>query len=149
MNVSLTPKLDALIRGKVASGLYNNASEVVREALRLLVAREGAAAGPAPAGLPDRDAVRAALGALEQPLRARGVASVALFGSVVRGDARPDSDIDVLVDIDPRARFSLVDLVSLKNFLAEQLGREVDVVTRDGIEPAIRDSVFAEAERVF
>ena len=72
-----------------------------------------------------------------------------LFGSVVRGDARPDSDIDVLVDIDPRVRFSLVGLVSVKNFLAEQLGRAVDVVTRDGIEPAIRESVFAEAERVF
>jgi putative addiction module CopG family antidote len=146
MNVSLTPKLDAFIRRKVASGLYNNASEVVRAALRLLVAREGAAVA---AGPPDRDAMRVALGALEQPLRARGVASLALFGSVVRGDARPDSDVDVLVDIDPRARFSLVDLVSVKNFLAEQLGREVDVVTRDGIEPGIRDRVFAEAERVF
>ena len=149
MNVSLTPQLDAFIRRKVASGLYNNASEVIREALRLLVAREGPAAGGRSATPPERDAVRAALTALERPLRARGVTSLALFGSVLHGEARPDSDIDVLVDIDPRARFSLVDLVSVKNFLAEQLGHEVDVVTRDGIEPAIRDGVLADAERVF
>ena len=149
MNVSLTPKLDGFVRRKVASGLYNNASEVIREALRLLVAHEGVPAGSEPGEPPDKHAVRAALAALERPLRARGVASLALFGSVMRGDARPDSDIDVLVDIDPGARFSLVDLVSVKNLLAERLGREVDVVTRDGIEPAIRDSVFADAERVF
>lgn len=41
MNVSLTPRLEALIRGKVASGLYTSASEVVREALRLLEERDG------------------------------------------------------------------------------------------------------------
>ena len=42
MNVSLTPKLEEIVRRKVASGLYNNASEVIREALRLLVERDGA-----------------------------------------------------------------------------------------------------------
>ncbi|MGH7041401.1 MAG: type II toxin-antitoxin system ParD family antitoxin [Acetobacteraceae bacterium] len=149
MNVSLTPKLADFVRRRVASGLYNNASEVIREALRLLVAQDGATSGAATAGPPRKEAVRAALAALEPKLRARGVASLALFGSVVRGDARPDSDIDVLIAVDPAARFSLVDLVSVKNFLAEHLGREVDVVTRDGIEPALRDTVFAEAERVF
>jgi putative addiction module CopG family antidote len=44
MNVSLTPKLEEYVRKKVTSGLYNNASEVIREALRLLMEREGAAA---------------------------------------------------------------------------------------------------------
>jgi putative addiction module CopG family antidote len=42
MNVSLTAELEKYVRRKVASGLYNNASEVIREALRLLVEREGA-----------------------------------------------------------------------------------------------------------
>ena len=91
----------------------------------------------------------AKLAALEAPLRERGLTSLALFGSIAQGEGRRDNDIDVLVDIDPRARFSLVDLVSVKSFLEGQLGRTVDVVTRDGIEPAIRNSVFREAESVF
>jgi len=43
MNVSLTPQLEEFVRRKVASGLYNNASEVVREGLRLMIEREAAA----------------------------------------------------------------------------------------------------------
>lgn len=149
MNVSLTPRLEEIVRRKVASGLYNNASEVIREALRLLVERDGVAGGATSAEPPGKDDVRARIAALEGPLREKGVASLFLFGSIVHGGARPDSDIDVLVDVDPRARFSLVDLASVKNFLEERLGREVDVVTRAGIDPAIRDAVVADAERVF
>jgi hypothetical protein len=48
-------------------------------------------------------------------LRERGISSAAVFGSVVRGQARPDSDVDVLVDIDPAAAFDLLDLVAVKN----------------------------------
>lgn len=147
MNVSLTPKLEAFIRRKVASGLYNNASEVIREALRLLVERERAAA--VAKSLPSKAELRARIAKLERPLRKRGIASLALFGSVVRGTARADSDVDVLVDIDAKAHFSLVDLVAVKNQLEEQVGRRVDVVTREGLEPTIRDRVLGEAERVF
>jgi hypothetical protein len=149
MNVSLTPKLEEIVRRKVASGLYNNASEVIREALRLLVERDGAGDG-ARSGTPfGKREMRARLAALEKPLRERGITSLALFGSVVHGDARPDSDVDVLIDIAPAARFSLVDLVSVKKFLEERLGREVDVVTRQGIDPAVSERVFREAETVF
>ena len=79
----------------------------------------------------------------------QGLISLALFGSLVRGTARHDSDIDVLVDVAPDAQFSLIDLVVLKDFLEDQLGRRVDVVTRGGLEPAIRDRVLREAEAVF
>jgi predicted nucleotidyltransferase len=82
-------------------------------------------------------------------LRQRGLTSLALFGSVVRSAARPDSDIDVLVDVAPDAQFSLIDLVIVKDFLEDKLGRRVDVVTRGGPEPAIRDRVLREAEAVF
>lgn len=149
MNVSLTPKLEKFVRRKAASGLYNNASEVVREALRLLVEREGSVADARPRRAPKKDEVRARLVALEKPLRERGLTSLALFGSILHGEARPDSDIDVVVDVDPKARFSLVDLVSAKNFLEERLGRNVDLVTRKGLDPAIRDGVLREAESVF
>jgi hypothetical protein len=149
MNVSLTPKLEEIVRRKVASGLYNNASEVIREALRLLVERDGAGDGVRTGTPFGKREMRARLAALEKPLRERGITSLALFGSVVHGDARPDSDVDVLIDIAPAARFSLVDLVSVKKFLEERLGREVDVVTRQGIDPAVSERVFREAETVF
>ena len=147
MNVSLTPTLEKFVRRKVASGLYNNASEVVRDGLRLLAEREAAVARPAVP--PRKDEVRAALATLEKPLRAKGVTSLALFGSVLRGEAKAGSDVDVLIEVKPKARFSLVSLVSIKHLLEQRIGRPVDVVTRAGIEPAIRDAVFREAERVF
>jgi uncharacterized protein len=149
MNVSLTAELEKYVRRKVASGLYNNASEVIREALRLHVEREVARPTRPNPDSPGKDKVLAELIALEGPLRERGLTSLALFGSVVRSTARPDSDIDVLVDVAPDTQFSLIDLVAVKDFLEDQLGRRVDVVTRRGLEPAIRDRVLREAEAVF
>ncbi len=109
MNVSLTPELERYVRRKVGTGLYNNASEVIREALRLLVSREGDAGGRARQPSPRKGDVLAQLAGLEKALRERGIQSAALFGSVVRGTARADSDIDVLVDVAPGSRFSLVE----------------------------------------
>ena len=149
MNVSLTAELEKYVRRKVASGLYNNASEVIREALRLHVEHERAPSTRRARESPRKDDIVAELAALEKPLRQRGLASLALFGSVVRGAARPDSDIDLLVDVTSDAQFSLIDLVAVKDFLEDQLGRKVDVVTRGGLEPAIRDRVLREARPVF
>jgi putative addiction module CopG family antidote len=147
MNISLTPALEDYIRRKVATGLYNNASEVIREALRLLVQQERTPALVAPGDSKER--LLTELAALQKPLRQRGIASLALFGSSARGDRRPDSDVDVLIDVAPDVRFSLVDLVGVKDFLEDRLGRSVDVVTREGLEPLIRDQVLREAEAVF
>jgi uncharacterized protein len=144
MNVSLTSVLEDYVRRKVATGLYNNASEVIRAALRLMVERE---TGGRTA--PKKSEVVATLKALEAELRQRGIASAAVFGSVVRGQARPDSDVDVLVDVDPATQFDLLDLVGVKNLLTDRLGRTVDVVERGGLKPRIRDSILAEAETVF
>jgi putative addiction module CopG family antidote len=149
MNVSLTAELEKYVRRKVASGLYNNASEVIREALRLHVEHERAPSTRRARESPMKDDIVAELAALEKPLRQRGLTSLALFGSVVRGAAHPDSDVDLLVDVTPGAQFSLIDLVAVKDFLEDQLGRKVDVVTRGGLEPAIRDRVLREAEAVF
>ena len=70
-------------------------------------------------------------------------------GRIIRGDAGPDSDIDLLIDIDPKVRFSLVDLVALKLFLEDRLGHKVDVVTRNGLDPRLKERVLGEAEAVF
>jgi len=148
MNVSLTPELEKYIRRKVATGLYNNASEVIREALRLLVSREPEPAKRSPKA-PTKREVLALLAALQTPLRERGIQAAALFGSVARGTAGAGSDIDVLVDLVPGSRFSLVDMAGTKDFLEKQLGRSVDLVTREGLDPAIRDRVLREAESAF
>jgi putative addiction module CopG family antidote len=136
--------LEEYIRRKVAAGLYNNASEVVREALRLMLERETGGHPP-----PRKSDVIATLRALEPELRDRGVASAAVFGSVVRGQARSDSDVDVLIGIDPAMAFDLLDLVGVKNLLADRLGRPVDVVEREALKPPLRDNILAEAETVF
>ena len=149
MNVSLTAELEKYVRRKVAAGLYNNASEVIREALRLHVESGRASPTRRDRKSPRKDEVVAELAALEKPLRQRGLTSLALFGSVVRSAARADSDIDVLVDVARDAQFSLIDRVAVKDLLEDQLGRRVDVVTRGGLEPAIRDRVLREAETVF
>ncbi|MGI8549948.1 MAG: nucleotidyltransferase family protein [Dehalococcoidia bacterium] len=74
---------------------------------------------------------------------ANGAQRVRVFGSVVRGEARPNSDIDVLVDLEPGR--SLLDLVAIKQELEDLLGRTVDVVTEAGISPYIREQILREA----
>src|ERR1700693_506011 len=66
----------------------------------------------------NRDEIIGKLKACEADLRARGVAHAALFGSVARGDNRPDSDIDIMIDIDPEASdsMSVYDYVGLKRY---------------------------------
>jgi len=73
----------------------------------------------------------------------RGAKNVRVFGSVVRGEALPESDIDFLVDLDPGR--SLLDLGGLLMDLQQILGRDVDVVTEKGLHWYIRDGVLAEA----
>ena len=72
-----------------------------------------------------------------------GAVNIRLFGSRARGDARPDSDLDVLVTLSPG--HSLLDLVAIKQDLEDLLGCTVDVVTEASISPYIRDQVLKEA----
>ena len=81
--------------------------------------------------------------------RRHHVCELAVFGSAARGDARLDSDIDVLVDFEPAARIGFVALSRLTRDLEALFGRHVDVVTKRGLNARIRDRVLAEAEVVF
>lgn len=72
-----------------------------------------------------------------------GARSIRIFGSVARGEARPDSDIDFLVELEPGR--SLFDLGGMLYELQELLGVQVDVVTRNGLRPRFREQVVAEA----
>ncbi len=62
------------------------------------------------------------------------VVEFSLFGSVLREDFRPNSDIDVLVSFTPDARISLFDLVDMENELKEVFGRDVDLVEKEAIQ---------------
>ncbi|MBI5233184.1 MAG: nucleotidyltransferase family protein [Deltaproteobacteria bacterium] len=81
------------------------------------------------------------------------VREFALFGSVLREDFRPDSDIDVLVAFDEDARHSLFDLVDMTDELKEIFGREVDLLTKMGIEQSRnylrRKEIFSTLEVVY
>ena len=62
------------------------------------------------------------------------ITEFALFGSVLRDDFRPESDVDVLVTFAPETRYSLFDLVHMQDELKEIFGREVDLVERKAVE---------------
>ena len=74
-----------------------------------------------------------------------GVRSIALFGSVARGEAGPESDIDILVEYQPDARPDLFEFIDLKEHLEGIVGRRVDLVTPAALHPRLRDRILAEA----
>ncbi len=86
-------------------------------------------------GLPVEDILRIA--------HANGARTVRVFGSRARGEARPDSDLDLLVTLEPGR--SLLDLVAIKQDLEDLLRLPVDVVTENGLSPYLRARVLAEA----
>jgi len=95
-----------------------------------------------------RDEIIEKLKEREADLRAQGVAHAALFGSIARGDDRPDSDIDILVDLDPAIVVTVFDYAGVKEFIADMFDRPVDVIDRDALKrhlrtPAARDALYA------
>jgi uncharacterized protein len=85
----------------------------------------------------------------EPALRARGVSHAALFGSRARGDNRPDSDIDIMVEFDPSAHVTVFDYAGLKDYIASLFDGPVDVVNRDGLKPYVRPAATTDAIYAF
>ena len=76
-----------------------------------------------------------------------GAIRLRLFGSAARGEERPDSDIDIIVDFERPVGF--LELIRFENALSEFFGRPVDLLTEPGLSPFIRDSVLASASVIF
>lgn len=94
------------------------------------------------------DEIIATLRHNEKDLRARGVRHAALFGSVARGDQTHESDIDILIDIEPDTVRDVYTYVGLKTFIAEMFTGPVDIVDRGALRPHLRspaedDAVYA------
>lgn len=101
-------------------------------------------------GLKERERVLHLLREREPELRARGITRLRLFGSVARGEARPDSDVDLIAEIAPGAKFSLIDLVGLQYDLGDSIGREVEISTAfERMRPRVQARVIADAVEVF
>ncbi len=96
-----------------------------------------------------RDEIIEKLREREADLRAQGVAHAALFGSVARGDDRPDSDIDILVDLDPAIVVTVFDYAGVKEFIADMFDHPVDVVSRESLKRRARPKATAEAIYAF
>jgi uncharacterized protein len=95
-----------------------------------------------------QDAI-ATLRRYEADLRARGIRHAGVFGSVARGDNRAQSDLDIVIDIEPEAHITIFDYVGLKEYIAGLFDGPVDVVSRDALKPHIRPAATVNAIYAF
>jgi uncharacterized protein len=87
--------------------------------------------------------------ALEQFCRRHGVRRLAVFGSVLRDDFGPESDVDLLVEFGPSVVVGLMGLSRMEHELSDLFGRRVDLNTPGGLHRRFRDRVLAEAEVLY
>jgi uncharacterized protein with HEPN domain/predicted nucleotidyltransferase len=91
-----------------------------------------------------RDEALAILTTHQSELKEFGVKSLALFGSVARDEAKPESDVDLLVEFQSGKSIGLFELVKLQQHLETLLGCAVDLVTPDSLKPRLRDRILNE-----
>src|SRR5215210_6026553 len=96
-----------------------------------------------------RDAIIAKLRETAPALRAEGVTKLAIFGSRARGDARDDSDLDVLIDVDPDANFSLLNLVGIEHIVENATGLKAQASMRRSFNPRLAERIADDITEVF
>jgi hypothetical protein len=97
----------------------------------------------------NRQEILAKLRENETALRARGVSHAALFGSRARGDNRPDSDIDIMIEVESSAGIGVFEYVALRDYIAALFDGPVDVVSREGLKPYVRPAATTDAVYAF
>jgi len=85
----------------------------------------------------------------ETELHRLGVIHASVFGSVARGQARPDSDVDVLIDLDPGRPMGVFEYARVKLYINDLLGGGGDIVNRTKLKPLLRDNILRESVHAF
>ncbi len=96
-----------------------------------------------------RDEIIATLKEREADLRAHGVTHAALFGSVARNEEDAESDIDILVDLDPAVVVTMFDYAGVKDYVVSLFQGSVDVIDREALKPRVRPRATADAIYAF
>ena len=94
-------------------------------------------------------AIVAKLREIEPAIRAQGVVRLAVFGSRARGDARPDSDLDILVDAKPREQPPPFDLFKVQHLIEDATGLSVQISMRDMLKPRVAQRIADDVIEVF
>jgi uncharacterized protein len=90
-----------------------------------------------------------ALKASSNRIRALGATGLYLYGSASRNELSDTSDVDLYIDYDPESAFSFVELVRLQELLADELKRDVDLTTRNGLHPLLRPEIERTSIKIF
>lgn len=97
----------------------------------------------------NRDDLIERLSSLRPVLQSRGITHLAIYGSRSRGDQRPNSDLDMIVDVDPETRFSLLDLIGIEHLVTDATGIEARGVMRRSIPRKFQERVASDLIEVF
>jgi predicted nucleotidyltransferase len=84
-----------------------------------------------------------------EAIKAEGVTKLAIFGSRVRGDNRPDSDIDILVEVAPDVSFSLLNLIGVQHIIGDATGLQAQATMRRSIPPRVAERIADDIFEVF
>ncbi|OKO90432.1 DNA polymerase [Bradyrhizobium sp. NAS80.1] len=96
-----------------------------------------------------RDEIIAAIRENADAIKGKGVSKLAIFGSQARDDYRPDSDIDVLVEIEPETSFSLLNLIDVEHIIEEATGLQAQATVRSTISPHFAQRIEDDILEVF
>jgi uncharacterized protein len=96
-----------------------------------------------------REAIIAAIRENAPAIKAEGVTKLAIFGSRVRGDNRPDSDIDVLVEVEPDASFSILNLIGVQHIIEDATGLPAQATMRRSIPLRFAERIADDIVEVF
>ena len=96
-----------------------------------------------------RDEIIAAIRKNSEAIKAEGVTKLAIFGSRVRGDNRQDSDIDVLIEVEPDVSFSILNLIGVEHIIQDATGLQAQATMRRSIEPRFAQRIADDIIEVF
>jgi len=97
----------------------------------------------------DRQQLIETLRELRPQLAAEGVTHLAIFGSRARGDHRPDSDVDLLVEVDPATQFSILDLIGVEHRISDRTGARANAVMRRSLKDDFRARIEKDIVEIF